>query len=296
VIRFTKMQGLGNDYLLLDGVREAPPAGELGALARALCDRHFGVGADGVILALPSRVADFRMRILNADGSEAEMCGNGVRLLAKYLYERSYTRQRDLEIETGAGLIRLRVRVRGGQVTAVRVDMGEPRLARAEIPMRGAEAPRVVGERLRVGGRRLEITALSMGNPHCVIFVPDVQRAPVGELGPQIERHDLFPRRTNVEFVQVMGEGELAMRVWERGAGETLACGTGASAALVAAHLNGLASRRAVVHLPGGDLEVHWNPEDGHVFIEGPAVEVFVGETRLDEELEAGRPRARRNR
>ncbi|HUU53336.1 MAG TPA: diaminopimelate epimerase [Armatimonadota bacterium] len=285
-MEFTKMHGLGNDYLLVDAMRGgSPPEQKLPAIARALSDRHFGVGADGLILVEPSRVADFKMRIFNSDGSEAEMCGNGVRLFARYVYERGYTRERDMEVETLAGIIRPRLRLRGGKVTAVRVDMGEPRLRRSEIPMKGPDQERVVGERMRVLGRRYEITAVSMGNPHCVIFVHDTDRVKVHEVGPAIEHHDLFPRRTNVEFAQVVGDGELTMRVWERGAGETLACGTGASAALVAAVLNGLSPRKATIHLRGGDLKASWNQEDNHVFIEGPAEEVCTGETRLDEAL-----------
>jgi len=285
MIHFTKMHGLGNDYLVVDAMQESPSESKLSALAKALSDRHFGAGADGLILVLPSRAADFRMRIFNSDGSEAEMCGNGIRLFAKFVYERGHTKAKDLEVETLAGIVRPRLRVRGGRVTSVRVDMGEPRLARSEIPMKGTDQAQVVNERLRVGGQRYQITAVSMGNPHCVMFVEDVDRARVGEIGPAIERHDLFPKRTNVEFAQVVGDGEIKMRVWERGAGETLACGTGASAVLVAAVLNGLSSRKGVVHLRGGDLKVNWNREDNHVFIEGPAAEVFTGETRLDEEL-----------
>ena len=285
MIRFTKMHGLGNDFVVVDCMETAPAEEKLPALAKALCDRHFGVGADGLILVLPSRAADFKMRIFNADGGEAEMCGNGIRTFAKLVYERGYTRERELEIETLAGIVRPRLRVRGGKVALVRVDMGEPRLARSAIPMKGQDQEKVVGERIRVDGRRYEITAVSMGNPHCVLFVEDVERAKVEQIGPAIECHDLFPRRTNVEFVQIVGQGDIKMRVWERGAGETLACGTGASAALVAAVLNGLSARKATVHLRGGDLLVSWNPEDNHVFIEGPAAEVFAGETRLDEHI-----------
>jgi diaminopimelate epimerase len=280
------MHGLGNDYLVLDGMKGGLPTEEkLPAVARALSDRHFGIGSDGLILVEPSRVADFKMRIFNSDGSEAEMCGNGVRLFAKYVYERGYTRQKDLEIETLAGIIRPRLRLQGSTVTSIRVDMGEPRLRRSEIPMKGPEAERVVAERIRVLGQRFEVTAISMGNPHCVLFVADVEKAKVHEIGPALEHHDLFPRRINVEFAQIVGEGEIKMRVWERGAGETLACGTGASAVLVAAVLNGLSPRKAVLHLRGGDLKVSWNQEDNHVFIDGPAAEVCTGETRLDEGL-----------
>jgi diaminopimelate epimerase len=285
MIQFTKMHGLGNDYVLVDGMERSLEEGKLPALARALSDRHYGVGADGLILVLPSRAADFRMRVFNPDGSEAEMCGNGIRLFARFAFERGYSRQRQIEVETLAGIVRPRLRLRAGRVTGVQVDMGEPRLARSQIPMKGPEAERVVGERIRVGGRRYEITAVSMGNPHCVLFVRDVEKAKVEQIGPAIEHHDLFPRRTNVEFAQIVGEGEVKMRVWERGAGETLACGTGGAAAVVAGALNGLLSRKARVHLRGGELQVRWNAEDNHVFIEGPAVEVFSGETKLDEAL-----------
>jgi len=285
VIRFTKMHGLGNDYLVIDQMQTKLAEAKLPALAKALSDRHFGVGADGLILVLPSRAADFRMRIFNADGSEAEMCGNGIRLFAKYVYEHGYTRARDLTVETLAGIIRPRVKVDGGEVRSIRADMGEPRLRRAEIPMKGPDQSRVVGEKLRVNGRQLCITAVSMGNPHCVTFVEDVDRAHVEGVGPLVERHDLFPRRTNVEFIQVLSETQIRMRVWERGSGETLACGTGASAAVVACVLNEKTGRKVTVHLRGGDLHVHWNQEDNHVFNEGPAAEVCAGESRLDEAL-----------
>jgi diaminopimelate epimerase len=285
MIQFTKMHGLGNDYLIVDAMETAPPERKLPAIARALSDRHFGIGADGLILVQPSRVADFKMRIFNSDGTEAEMCGNGIRLFAKFVYEKGYTRERAMEVETPAGIIRPRLRVRAGRATGARVDMGEPRLASSDVPMKGPQRERVVGERIRVGGKRYQITAVSMGNPHCVLFVDDVERAKVADIGPAVERHDLFPRRTNVEFAQIVSETDIKMRVWERGAGETLACGTGASAALVAAVLNGLTQRKATVHLRGGDLKVAWSSEDNRVFIEGPAVEVCTGETRLDEDL-----------
>ncbi|HUT73219.1 MAG TPA: diaminopimelate epimerase [Armatimonadota bacterium] len=277
-MRFTKMHGLGNDYVVIDGVSRALeiPEQSLPRLAREMSGRHFGIGSDGIILVLPSKAAHFRMRIFNPDGSEAEMCGNGMRIFARYVYDHKLTDRRELEIETLAGIIRPRLQLRAGKVTAVTVDMGVPRLERKEIPMKG-KGGRPLRERLRVLGERFEATCVSMGNPHCVIFVEDVDKFPVERLGPAIERHDLFPRRTNVEFVQVVGPAELRMRVWERGAGETLACGTGAAAALVAAHLTGRSGRKAVIHLRGGDLRVSWNPDD-HVFITGPAEEVFAGE------------------
>jgi len=278
-LAFTKMHGLGNDFVMLECMHAAPPEEELGPLAVAMCDRHFGVGADGVILVLPSRVASFRMRIFNADGSEAEMCGNGVRAFAKYVYDRRLTDRTDLEIETLAGIVRPQITVHGGKVTAVKVDMGVPRLTRKEIPMLGEPAGgRVVKEKIKVNGERLEVTCVSMGNPHCVTFVDDVAHYPVERVGPIVERHNLFPRRTNVEFVQVVSPSELRMRVWERGAGITIACGTGACASLVAAHLAGRAGRKAVVHLPGGDLKIEWREHDDHVFMTGPATEVFTGE------------------
>ena len=276
-LRFTKMHGLGNDYIFVNGLSERLPRVSLPRLARALSDRHFGIGADGLILVLPSRSAQFRMQVFNADGSEAEMCGNGIRMFARYVYEHGLTRDRELAVETLAGVIRPRLMVRGGRVASVRVDMGEPRLERSEIPMRGKPG-RVIGEALRVDGERYEVTAVSMGNPHCVIFVKEVAEFPVARVGPAIERHRAFPRRTNVEFVQVLGRSALRMRVWERGAGETLACGTGACATLVAAVLNGKADRKATVHLPGGDLKIEWRESDNHVYMTGPAEEVFCGE------------------
>jgi diaminopimelate epimerase len=274
-IDFTKMQALGNDFVILDA-RKAPPAG-IANLTRRMCDRHFGVGADGVMLILSSKKADFRMRIYNADGSEAEMCGNGIRCFAKYLYDRGLTKKTELAIETKAGIIRPHLLLRGKTVAAVRVDLGEPRLASQEIPISGPARLIVLNEPLVVKGKAYDITCVSMGNPHCVLFWPDVAGLQIETLGPAIEGHANFPRRTNVEFVEVLAPGELRMRVWERGVGETLACGTGAAATLVAAVLNGKAARRAVLHLQGGDLKVEWLEKTNHVFITGPAKEVFRG-------------------
>lgn len=275
MIEFTKMEALGNDFVLIDA-RKAAPAG-LPALARRLCDRHFGVGADGLMLVLPAKQADFRMRIFNADGSEAEMCGNGIRGFAKYLYDHKLTKKTVLTIETKAGLIRPHLILRGGKANSVRVDLGEPHLASDEIPMVGRARPVVVAENLSVLGRKFRITCVSMGNPHCVIFRDSLDDSEIRTLGPAIERHEIFPRRTNVEFVQVLAKDRLRMRVWERGCGETLACGTGAAATLVAAVLNNKANRKATVHLLGGELLVEWAEESNHVFITGPAKEVFAG-------------------
>jgi len=279
-MQFTKMHGLGNDYIYLDAIRQDLSGEDLPHLARRLSDRNFGIGGDGIILIMPSDEADFRMRMLNADGSEAEMCGNGMRCFAKYLYEHGLTMKTDLVIETGAGLIRPRLQVQAGQVLSVSVDMGVPRLAREAIPMAGEPADEpVIDQPLEVEGQEYRVTCVSMGNPHCVLFVDDVSSAPVATLGPLIEHHRAFPARTNVEFVRVVEPTVLEMRVWERGSGETLACGTGASASVVAAGLNGKAARSCAVKLRGGDLAIEWVGND-HVLLTGPAVEVFSGEVR----------------
>ncbi len=277
-MRFTKMHGLGNDYIYINAIEEDLSGYNLEKLAQILSDRHFGVGSDGLILILPSQQADFRMRIFNSDGSEAEMCGNGLRAFAKYVYEHGLADSLKLEVETGAGIIPLAMDVAEGQVVAVSLDMGVPRLQRQQIPMRGEPVDgQVIGEPLEVDGTQVEITCVSMGNPHCVIFTDDANSTPVTELGPQIENHQVFPERTNVEFVTVVDSEHLRMRVWERGAGETLACGTGAAAATVAAVLTERTDRRVEVSLLGGELQLEWAADD-HVFLTGPATEVFSGE------------------
>jgi diaminopimelate epimerase len=275
--QFSKMHGLGNDYVVINALHDAP-ADDVHALAKRLCDRHFGVGADGLILVLPSQKADFRMRIINIDGSEAEMCGNGIRCFSKFIYDHALTDKIDLEVETLGGIIRPHLTVTGGKATQIRVDMGEPRLASEEIPVAGAPRPRVIDEPLKALGQEYKITCVSMGNPHCVIFWDDLDALPIEIIGPAIECHDMFPRKTNVEFAQVISPTEIRMRVWERGVAETLACGTGSAATLVAAVLNNKASRAATLHLLGGDLQVEWNEQTNHAFITGPAVEVFTGE------------------
>ncbi|MBP8954499.1 MAG: diaminopimelate epimerase, partial [Armatimonadetes bacterium] len=254
----------------------------LPALSRVLSDRNFGIGGDGIILVSPSEIADFAMRIYNSDGSEAEMCGNGMRAFAKFVYEHGLTEKTSLEVETYAGIIKPVLTVEDGKVTLIRVDLGEPRLARSEIPMAGEPADQpVIAEPLQVNGHDLKITCVSMGNPHCVVFVDDADSFPVRELGPVIECHPLFPRKTNVEFASIDDRRNIQMRVWERGAGVTLACGTGASATVVAAVLNDLADRTARVSLLGGDLFIEW-AEDNHVFLTGPADEAFSGEVHPD--------------
>lgn len=277
-MHFHKIHGLGNDFVL---TRDLDPAQhDLARTARALCDRHFGIGADGLILVLPSEKADFSMRIFNPDGSEAEMCGNGIRCFAKYVYEQGLTTKTSLTVETLAGLVKPELHVVGGEVQEVRVDMGRPRLTAPEIPVVGYGSGVVKEAELQVEGWNLNFTAVSMGNPHAVIRVDNLTRVPWQTLGPAVETASAFPRKTNVEFAQVLGPQEVQVAVWERGAGPTLACGTGASATVVALSLTGHLERRATVHLPGGDLEIVW-AEDDHVYMTGPATTVFAGEYLL---------------
>ena len=283
-MRFTKMQGAGNDYVYLDCFQEPVPPDPAG-LARRIADRHFGVGGDGLILICPSTVADARMQMFNADGSQSEMCGNGVRCVAKYVYDHGICRRDRLAIETGAGVLTLDLEVCGGLVRRVRVDMGEPILAAQRIPTTlsgdaafSGEGQPVVGAKLVVDGAALEVTCVSMGNPHCITFVDRLGDDWVLGIGPKIETDPHFPRRVNAEFVEVLSPSELRMRVWERGSGETLACGTGAAAVCVAGVLNKRTDRKVLVHLPGGDLELEWAENDDHVYLTGPAVEVFSGQ------------------
>jgi diaminopimelate epimerase len=273
-MRFTKMQGAGNDYIYLDCFTNAMPHDPAG-LSRKISDRHFGVGADGLILICPSDKADARMRMFNADGSEAEMCGNGVRCVAKYVHDHGLVRKPTLTVETGRGLLTLELEVAGGTVRQVRVDMGEPILEGARIATTLPGNPPV---EVSLPNHPLKVTCVSMGNPHCVAFVDQVTDALVLGTGPQVERDAAFPRRTNVEFVRVNRPDDVTMRVWERGSGETLACGTGACAVAVAGVLTGRTQRRITAHLPGGDLQLHWSEADNRVYMTGPAVEVFSGD------------------
>jgi diaminopimelate epimerase len=273
-MRFVKMQGAGNDYIYVDCFQNAPPHDPAG-LSRAISDRHFGVGADGLILICPSERADARMRMFNADGSEAEMCGNGVRCVAKYVHDHGIARKPTLTVETGRGVLALEVEVSGGKVRQVRVDMGEPILQADRIPTTLPGDPPVD---MPLPGHDLRVTCVSMGNPHCVTFVDEVTDELVLGVGPKVERHPAFPRRVNAEFVRVSDPGEVTVRVWERGSGETLACGTGACAVAVAGVLRGRTARQIVAHLPGGDLRLHWSERDNHVYMTGPAVEVFSGD------------------
>jgi len=274
-MRFTKMHGAGNDYVYVNCFEETVPA-DLAALAIAVSDRHKGIGSDGLILIRPSSVADARMQMFNADGSEAEMCGNGVRCVAKFVYDHGIARKETLQIETGRGVLTLKVFAAKGTVNRVRVGMGQPILRSAEIPTRLSGDPPVLVP-LDVAGRELNVTCVSMGNPHCVIFVDEITDDLLLRVGPQIERHAAFPKRVNAEFVKVLSRSETVLRVWERGSGETQACGTGACAAAVAGVLAGLTDRKILTHLPGGDLELEWT-SGGEVEMTGPAAEVFTGD------------------
>ncbi|MCC6813557.1 MAG: diaminopimelate epimerase [Rubrivivax sp.] len=273
-MKFTKMHGLGNDYVYVNAFDEtvADPA----AMAVAVSRPHFGVGADGLVLIGPSAEADFAMRMFNADGSEGEMCGNAVRCIGKYVHDRGLTRKTEVRLSTLGGIKTLQLRLKDGSVDQVTVDMGEPAFSPASLPVEWP-GERIVNQPLTIDGQTHHITCVSMGNPHAVIFVDDPKAIDVHGIGRQIENHPLFPRRTNVEFVRVRRRDLLEMRVWERGSGETLACGTGAAASLVAAVLNGLADRNAVVQLTGGDLQVTWDSRDNHVYQTGPASFVFDG-------------------
>lgn len=275
LLDFTKSQGLGNDFIVI-----ADLEGEVvlsSAAISAMCDRHFGIGADGLILVQNSESADYFMNYINADGSVAEMCGNAARVMAKYIYDHIEPR-RSLSLETRAGIKNIELAIEGSEVISVSVDMGLPELASAKIPV-ATEFERFIDEVSTIDGAEYRLTAISMGNPHAVIFVDEVDSAPVGATGPLLEESALFPKKANIEFVEIKATDHLKVRVWERGVGETLACGTGACAALVAANLNGLAGRSARVELPGGVLLIEWT-SGGTISMSGPAEEVFTG--RID--------------
>lgn len=285
-VNFIKMHGIGNDFVIMDFyTKPLPEQINFSEVAKKLCHRHFGIGADGLILILPSEKYDLRMRIFNSDGSEAQMCGNGIRCFAKYAHENGLIRENKFSVETLAGEIvpelifnqEYRTIIEG-----VRVDMGRPRLTKKEIPMIGNPDRQVINETISLeNGQYFRVTCISMGNPHCVIFTEDVERFPVTEIGPIMEKHHLFPERTNVEFVQPINDHELKLRVWERGVGETMACGTGASAAVVAGILNKRVKNEVVVHLKGGDLKIEWS-EGGPVYMTGPAESVFKGSVQIN--------------
>ncbi len=274
-MKFTKMHGCGNDYVYVNLFEEK--INDVAAFSIKVSDRHFGIGSDGVITIGPSDVADFRMRIYNADGSEAEMCGNGIRCVAKYVYDHHLTDKTQVSVETGAGVKYLQLTVEDGRVSQVRVDMGEPILEPADIPVI-AEGNRVVNEPIEVCGQTWHMTCVSMGNPHAVVFVEDVKNFDLEKYGPHFENHERFPKRTNTEFVEVISRNEANMRVWERGSAETWACGTGTCATAMACILNGKTDNKVLVHLRGGDLTIEYDEKTNHIFMTGPATEVFSGE------------------
>jgi len=273
-MKFTKMHGAGNDYVYVNCFVEPFPA-DPASLARRVSNRHTGIGSDGLILICPSDLGHARMRMYNADGSESEMCGNGVRCVAKYVYDHDIAREEVLDIETGNGVLTLELDVQNGLVDQVRVNMGPPILVAGEIPTTLPGDP-PLNATLMVGGKVLEVTCVSMGNPHCITFVEELSDEWVHGIGPQVEIHEAFPNRVNAEFIQIVSPDEMIMRVWERGSGETQACGTGACASAVAGVLTGRTARKVLCHLPGGDLLLEW-PKDGPVFMTGPATEVFSG-------------------
>lgn len=277
-MKFVKMHGLGNDFIVLEA-SSWDNAAQCQKIASFMCDRKFGIGADGLIVIGKDTNLDIFMRIYNSDGSEAEMCGNGIRCVARYAYERNMVNDTLVSVRTMAGPRYPELKLSAGKTEAVRVDMGEPVLTRDKIPMQGDGDN--IGVPLTAAGRNFIITGVSMGNPHCVILVDDINQVPVDTWGPEIEKHQMFPAKTNVEFVQVLKPDEIVMRVWERGAGITLACGTGACATLVGCVLNGKVNRSAVVHLLGGDLIIEWDEQSNHVYMTGPAVQVFEGNIHI---------------
>ena len=274
-MKFTKMHGCGNDYVYVNLFEETidDPA----ELSRYVSDRHFGIGSDGLITIGPSDKADFRMRIYNADGSEAEMCGNGIRCVAKYVYDHRLTGKTEISVESGAGIKYLTLFVRDGKVEQVRVDMGEPILKPELIPVI-ADGERVVDEPIVVKDTEWKMTCVSMGNPHAVVFVDDTENFELEKWGPYFENHERFPKRTNTEFCRIISRTEASMRVWERGSAETWACGTGTCATVMAAILNGYTDNKVLVHLRGGDLTIEYDEASNHIFMTGPATEVFNGE------------------
>lgn len=273
---FTKWHGLGNDFIIVNGFTET--ISDYFSVAKIVCDRHFGIGADGLVLILPSDKADFKMRIFNSDGSEAEMCGNVTRCVARYVYETGLTNKLQLSLETLAGIIKPELILNDmSAIDTIRVDMGEPRLRSSEIPTTGNPEETIIDFNLNLQDKPLSITCVSMGNPHCIIFTDNLEEININTLGSNIETHPMFPHKTNVEFAQVITRQLIRMKVWERGAGITLACGTGACATLVAAVLNNKSDRQAQIQLEGGTLLVEWQESNNHVYMSGPAVEVFRG-------------------
>ncbi len=274
-MKITKMHGIGNDYIYVNCFEESVP--DPSRAARELSDRHFWIGSDGLVLIKPSDIADFEMDMYNSDGSRAEMCGNAIRCVGKYVYDSGLTDKTEISVATGAGIKRLVMSEEGGKIISVRVDMGEPILEPAKIPCL-FEGETAVDRPITVNGKDYRVTCVSMGNPHAVVYVDDVDGLEIEKIGPCFEKHEFFPNKTNTEFAKVLSPSEVQMRVWERGAGETWACGTGACAVLVSTVLNGLCERKSVIKLRGGDLLVEWDEKTNHVFMTGPAATVFTAE------------------
>lgn len=277
-MKFTKMEGLGNDYVYVNCFKETVE--NPSEVSIKVSDRHFGIGSDGLILIKPSEVADFCMEMYNADGSQSEMCGNGIRCVAKYVYDYGLTDKTSISVETLAGIKYLDLQVENGKVIMVTVNMGAPELVPANIPVK-SDKDILVREPIEVEGVTYEMTCVSMGNPHCIVFVEDTAAFPLEKVGPEFEKHEVFPNRVNAEFIEVLDRKTVNMRVWERGSGETLACGTGACASTVACILNGLTEDEITLHLLGGDLKVRWDKEENLVYMTGPAKVVFDGEINL---------------
>lgn len=277
LMEFTKMHGCGNDYIYIDGSREQVVPEEKPGLVRTLSDRHFGIGSDGVIFINPSERADFEMEMYNADGTRSEMCGNGIRCVAKYVYDNGLTDKKCITVESAGRVKILNLAIQDQKVILVKVNMGEPEFEAARIPVL-TEKAQFINQSVAADGKRYKITCVSMGNPHAVVFVEDVDLFPVHRVGPILERDVRFPNKTNVEFVQIVNKSVIKMRVWERGTGETLACGTGACAAVAACLKNGLTDEQVTVRLPGGELEIFRSKRDNCMYMTGPAVTLFKGE------------------
>lgn len=275
MLKFTKMHGLGNDYVYMEAIHQNIV--KESSLAQLVSNRHFGIGSDGLILICSSEVADFKMRMFNSDGSEAEMCGNGIRCVGKFVYDKGLTQKKEITIETLAGIKTLQLNTENGKVKSVRVDMGEPIFEPKKIPVMAKDNP-VTNLKLKAENKEFDFTCVSMGNPHAITLVENVTCFPVETYGKIIECHKVFPKKVNVEFIEKVNDSFLKMRVWERGSGETMACGTGACASVVASILNGWTKRTVQVELLGGMLEINWNEKDNHVYMTGPATTVFEGE------------------
>lgn len=277
-MKFTKMQGIGNDYVYVNCLQETVP--DPGQTAIKVSNRHYGIGSDGLILIKPSKVADFEMDMYNADGSQSAMCGNGIRCVAKYVYDYGLTDKLNISVDTKSGIKYLDLTVENGKVVLITVDMGEPELKSGNIPIISGK-DKVIMEPIEIDGVTYRMTGVSMGNPHAVVFIENVKELDIEKIGPQFEHHSCFPERINTEFVKVLDEHTVEMRVWERGSGETLACGTGACAVAVASVINGFVKDEVIVKLLGGDLKIYWNREENKVYMTGPAAVVFEGEISL---------------